>query len=85
MANNNDLDPEEIAERLRQQQQESEKDAQWLMTEEKNLVSLHVGLSMSFVQYTGLKLKSVYQKNYFSYFSTKAYVEYVWYSKEPFH
>ena len=46
MANNNDLDPEEIAERLRQQQQESEKDAQWLMTEEKNLVSSHVGLFM---------------------------------------
>ena len=41
MANNNDLDPEEIAERLRQQQQESEKDAKWLMTEEKNLVSSH--------------------------------------------
>ena len=39
LTNNHDLDPEEIAERLRQQQQESEKDAQWLMTEEKNLVS----------------------------------------------
>ena len=39
LTNNHDLDPEEIAERIRQQQQESEKDAQWLMTEERNLVS----------------------------------------------
>lgn len=37
LTNNHDLDPEEIAERIRQQQQESEKDAQWLMTEERNL------------------------------------------------
>lgn len=32
-----DLDPEEIAERLRRQQVESEKDAQWLISEERNL------------------------------------------------
>ena len=38
IANNHDLDPEEIAERLKQQQQESEKDAQWLMAEERMLV-----------------------------------------------
>ena len=40
IANNHDLDPEEIAERLKQQQHESEKDAQWLMAEERMLVSI---------------------------------------------
>lgn len=33
-----ELEPEEIEERLRRQQMESEKDAEWLITEEKNLV-----------------------------------------------
>jgi len=33
-----ELEPEEIAARLRQQQMESEKDAQWLHSEERNLV-----------------------------------------------
>ncbi|XP_052283061.1 focal adhesion kinase 1-like isoform X4 [Dreissena polymorpha] len=32
-----DLEPEEIAARLRQQQEQSERDAQWLILEEKNL------------------------------------------------
>lgn len=32
-----DLEPEEIEERLRRQQMESEKDAEWLITEERNL------------------------------------------------
>ena len=40
IANNHDLDPEEIAERLKQQQHESEKDAQWLMAEERMLVCI---------------------------------------------
>ena len=40
ITHNHDLDPEEIAERLKQQQQESEKDARWLMAEERNLVSI---------------------------------------------
>lgn len=41
MTNNavKDLEPEEIEARLRRQQEESEKDAQWLISEEKNLVS----------------------------------------------
>lgn len=35
-----DLEPEEIEERLRRQQMESEKDAEWLIGEERNLVSV---------------------------------------------
>ncbi|XP_053394577.1 focal adhesion kinase 1-like isoform X6 [Mercenaria mercenaria] len=34
---NKDLEPEEIEERLRRQQMESEKDAKWLISEERNL------------------------------------------------